>query len=281
MAISQEDSKVLAAVFGEEVADKISGAVTEELTLGLRLNGKILSAEEQKTLRENAITQGKELRDKEYAKLFEVELLPGEKDPVVIVEKLKTNLTTQFDEKYKNRTPSEETIALAKKASEYEEKNKKLIETLSAKEKETVELQEKFTKKERETFEEKLNNRVIAAFGKDMKFDRGDALLITRSKIEFIPDESGSIICKRDGKIITNAMGDPETPENVVLSFSEEKGWYKQGGMGGEERNKNKDNKYPSGYSDDQKRQYLKSKGIAPTSPEGIKMFSDWRKQEK
>ena len=76
-------------------------------------------------------------------------------------------------------------------------------------------------------------------------------------------------------------MGDPETPENVVLSFSEEKGWYKQGGMGGEERNKNKDNKYPTGYSDDQKRQYLKSKGIAPTSPEGIKMFSDWRKQEK
>lgn len=61
MAISQEDSKVLAAVFGEEVAEKLSGAVTEELTLGLRLNGKILSAEEQKTLRENAITQGKEL----------------------------------------------------------------------------------------------------------------------------------------------------------------------------------------------------------------------------
>ena len=41
MAISQEDSKVLAAVFGEEVAEKLSGAVTEELTLGLRLNSKI------------------------------------------------------------------------------------------------------------------------------------------------------------------------------------------------------------------------------------------------
>jgi len=84
MAISQEDSKVLAAVFGEEAAEKISGAITEDLSLGLRLNGKILSVEEQKTLKETAITQGKELRDKEYAKHFEVELLPGEKDPIVI-----------------------------------------------------------------------------------------------------------------------------------------------------------------------------------------------------
>jgi len=279
MAISQEDSKVLAAVFGEEVANKISGAVTEELTLGLRLNGKILSAEEQKTLKETAIIQGKELGYKEIAKSLDVQLEAGEKDPTIIAEKFKSNLSSIFDEKYKNRTPSEETIALAKKASEYEEKNKKLLETLGTKEKETAEWQEKFTKKERETFEEKLNNRVVTAFGKEMKFDRSDALLITRSKIEFIPDESGNIICKRDGKIITNAMGDPETPENVVLSFSEEKGWYKQGGMGGEERKKDKNDKYPSGYSDEQKRQWLKSKGIAPLSPEGLKIFSDWKKQ--
>lgn len=279
MAISQEDSKVLAAIFGEEVASKISGAITEELTLGLRLNGKILSADEQKNLRESAITQGKELRDKEYAKLFEVELLPGEKDPAIIAEKLKTNLSSIFDEKYKSRTPSEETIALAKKASDYEEKNKKLTETLQGKEREVGEWQEKFTRKERETFEEKLNNRVLSAFGKDMKFDRNDAVLITRSKIEFIPDETGNVICKRDGKIITNAMGDPETPENVVLSFSEEKGWYKQGGMGGDDRKKEGNNKYPAGYNDEQKRQWLKGKGIAPLSPEGLKIFSEWKKQ--
>lgn len=281
MAISQEDSKVLAAVFGEEVAEKISGAVTEDLTLGLRLNGKILSAEEQKTLKETAIIQGKELGYKEIAKKLEIQLEAGEKDPDVIAEKFKTNLTSIFDEKYKSRTPSEETIALAKKASEYEEKNKKLTETLQGKEREVGEWKEKFTRKERETFEEKLNNRVIAAFGKDMKFDRGDALLITRSKIEFSPDESGNIICKRDGKIITNAMGDPETPENVVLSFSEEKGWYKQGGMGGTERKNEGGSKYPSGLSDEQKRQWLKAKGVAPLSQEGLKIMSEWRKQEK
>jgi len=279
MAISQEDSKVLAAVFGEEVAEKISGAVTEELTLGLRLNGKILSAEEQKTLRETAIIQGKELGYKEIAKNLDIQLEAGEKDPLIIAEKFKTNLSSILDEKYKSRTPSEETIALAKKASEYEEKNKKLLETVQTKEREVGELQEKFTRKERETFEEKLNNRVLGSFGKEMKFDRSDALLITRSKIEFVPDESGIIVCKRDGKTITNALGEPETIENVVLSFSEEKGWYKQPGMGGEERGKGKNDKYPAGYSDEQKRQWLKSKGIAPTSQEGIKIFSEWRKQ--
>ena len=281
MAISQEDSKVLAAVFGEEVAEKISGAVTEDLTLGLRLNGKILSPEQIKAERESGIIQGKELGYKDIAKESGITLDAGEKDPKIIADKLKSGLSAIFEEKYKNQTPTEETIALAKKASEYEEKNKKLTETLQGKEREVGEWQEKFTRKERETFEEKLNNRVIAAFGKDMKFDRGDALLITRSKIEFSPDESGNIICKRDGKIITNAMGDPETPENVVLSFSEGKGWYKQGGMGGAERKNEGGSKYPSGLSDEQKRQWLKAKGVAPLSQEGLKIMSEWRKQEK
>jgi molecular chaperone GrpE (heat shock protein) len=281
MAISQEDSKVLAAVFGEEVAEKISGAVTEDLTLGLRLNGKILSPEQIRAERESGIIQGKELGYKDIAKESGITLDAGEKDPKIIAEKLKNGLSAFFEEKYKNQTPTEETIALAKKASEYEEKNKKLLETVQTKEREAGEWQEKYTRKERETFEEKLNNRVIAAFGKDMKFDRGDALLITRSKIEFSPDESGNIICKREGKIITNAMGDPETPENVVLSFSEEKGWYKQGGMGGSDRKNEAGSKYPSGLDDEGKRQWLKGKGIAPLSPEGLKIMSEWRKQEK
>lgn len=280
MAISQADLQVLGAVFGEEVANKISGAVTEDLTLGLRLNGKILSPEQLKAEKETAINQGKELGYKEVAKASGIALEAGEKDPEIIANKLKTGLSAIFEEKYKNQTPTDETIALAKKASEYEEKNKKLLQTLEEATREVGDWKEKFTRKERETFEEKLNNRILASFGKEMKFDRGDALLITRSKVEFVPDENGTIICKRDGKIVTNALGDPETPENVVLSFSEEKGWYKQGGMGGGDRgNGSGATKYPSGYTDEQKRQWIKAKGIAPTSPEGLKILSDWRKQ--
>lgn len=272
MGISAEDTRVLAAVFGEEVATKISGAVTDELSLGLRLNGKLLSPEEQAAIKETAVKQGKELGYKEIAKNLEIQLEAGEKDPNIIAEKFKSTLTNIFEEKYKSRTPTEEQIALAKKASEYEEKNKKLLETLTVKEREAGEWQEKFTKKEREVYEETLNNKILSAFPEKMNQDKSDALLITRSNIAFETTEDGKIVAKSGGKLITDALGEPESIDNVVKSFVEKKGWIKTAGMGGGERGGG--GSTPAGMTPEQARAYMIQKGIDRTSPEGLKLFA-------
>lgn len=272
MALSTEDVKVLAAVVGEEAANKISGAITEELSVGLRLNGKVYSPDDIKAIKDETVKQGKELGYKEIAKNLEIQLEAGEKDPQIIADKFKTNLTNIFEEKYKSRTPTEEQIALAKKASEYEEKNKKLLQTLEEKEREAGDWKEKFSRKERETLEEKLNNRILAAFPEKMVQDKSDALLITRANIAFEPNEEGRIVAKIDGKIVTDSLGDPETPENVVKAFVERKGWIKAAGMGG--GNNGGGSSLPKGMTPDEARNYLIQKSIAPTSAEGLKIFS-------
>jgi len=281
MPISQADLQVISTVFGKNI-DEISGALSsqEEVSLGLRLNGKVLTQEEQKLLKETAVQQGKEISAKELAKALELELAPGEKEATIIAEKLKAQLSGILEEKYKTRTPSDEQIELAKKAVEWEDKYKKLFDTHKTIEQDLTSWKEKYTQKERAIEEEKLSNKILSLFPADMDMDKSDALLITKSVIAFDKDENGNTVCKYDGKLITNAVGEPEPIENVIPWLVDKKKWIKTQGMGGGDRNP--DN--PGGrsnYSPDEARNILIASNIAPTSQEGLKKFAAMTKDFK
>jgi hypothetical protein len=272
--ISQADLKVISTVFGKNI-DELSGALSseEEVSLDLRLNGKVLTEEEQKGIKESAVKQGKEIGYKEIAKNLELELEPGEKDPTTIAEKFKSSLSSVFEEKYKNQTPTEEVLAAAKKATEYEEKYKKLFQTHQEKEKEVEEWKTKYTEKERAIKEKDLNNKILSVLPTDISMDKSDALLIIRNTLSF-DEEEGRMKIRQGDKLFNDPVGEPETLDNVIKSFVETKGWIKkEGGMGGGDRGgaggqvKN--------MTPEQAYKYLKEKGIAPTSPEGIKFFNE------
>lgn len=274
MALSAEDHKVITAVFGEDKANEISGAIPQELTLGLRLNGKILSIEDQQTMKSESVKQGRELFAKDIAKQLEVTLEAGEKDPTIIAEKFKLNLSTVFEEKYKNQTPTDEQIALAKKASEFEDKYKTLFKTHTDTEKLVGEWQGKYTQQEKAIQEEKINNKILASLPEKMVQDRNDALLIARNNFVFELDETGQYVAKLNGIVEKNSLGEPESIDNVIKAFVEKKGWIKAAGMGGSDRNGGGNNN-PKGMTPDQARAFVIAKGIAPASPEGLKLFGE------
>lgn len=277
MKLSQADTKVLTTVFGEDVVNKLSGALPEgdeELSLGARLNGKILTEEQQKELRENGVKQGKEIASKELAKHLEIELDAGEKDPSKVAEKFKTTLSSVFEEKYKNQDPTDEQIALAKKASEWENKYKTVFDTLKSKEQEVDQWKTKFTEKEQAIKDQNLNNSILGALPKEVTLDRNDALLIIKNTLKFDETEDGKTLIKKGEKSYLDPLGDPEKLENVVKVFSEEKGWLKKdGGMNGKDRNGER--KYSRTYTPDEARKVLREKGVAPTSPEGLKEYRE------
>lgn len=274
MPVNQDDSKVLTAIFGEEVANKISGAISEELSLGLRLNGKILTADEQKNLKDEAITQGKELRSKELAKALGLDLEPGEKDPAIIAEKLKVSISTVLEEKYKSQTPTDEIIGLAKKASEFEDKNKKLLETLGVKEKEVVEWQDKYTKKELAEKETKFNNEILSVIPDKIPLSKGDALVVIKNCLKEEVDEKGVITYLVDGERQLDSLGNPEVLANVIPFIVEKKGWIKSNGMGGGDRKPN--GITTKGLTPDAAMKKIADAGINPTSAEGLKLFKEY-----
>lgn len=279
MKLSQVDTQVLTTLFGEEVVTKLSGALpTEndgELSLGLRINGKVLTEEQQKDLREAAVKQGKELGWKDIAKNAGVELEPGEKDPVKIAEKLKNSISSELEEKYKNPNPTKEQIELAKKVSEAEEKYKTLLNTHKIKEQELEEWKGKYEQKEKAIKEESLNNKILSVLPKEITMDKGDALLIIKNSLNFEDNEGKTIISKGDKKYF-DPLGEPEALENVIPLFAEEKGWIKkEGGMGGGNRGGENGGGSKKGLTPEQAHKYLKEKGIAATSPEGLKIFNE------
>lgn len=271
---SQADIKVISTVFGK-TPDEISGALssTEEVSLDLRLNGKVLTDEQQKELRESAVKQGKEIGYKEIAKGLELELESGEKDPVKIAEKFKTTISSVLEEKYKNPNPTDEQIALAKKAAEWEGKYKTLFDTFKSKETEVNEWKSKYDQKEQAIKNEALNNKILSSLPKDIAMDKGDALLIIRNSLAF-EESDGKLIVKKGDKVYNDPVGEPEPLENVVKLFTEEKGWIKRdGGMGGKDRNGLPPTK--KGLTPDQAYKYLQEKGIAPASQEGLNLFNE------
>jgi len=278
--INQTDTQVLTAIFGEDAVTKLSGAFSsdEEVSLDLRLNGKLYSTEEQKAFKDEAIVQGKELRDKEYAKEFELTLAPGEKDPKIIADKVKTSLSTAFETKYKNQTPTEEVLAMAKKATEYEAKYNQLFDTHKDIEGKLTESEKRYVDQGKAIEEEKLNNKILGLFPEKMTMDRADALLITRNTVVFEKQEDDSFNCLIGGKLQLNNVGNPETPDNVIKSLVEKKGWIKVAGMGGQNREDSK-GQFAGTMSPEKAREQVLSEGLITASVEGLARFKELLKK--
>ena len=274
MKLSQVDSDVLTKLFGKEMVEKLSGALKSddgELSLGARINGRVITTDDEKTMKENSVQQGKELRSKELAKALNIELAAGEKDPEKIAEKLTNTITATMEEKYKNPKPGERETELEGKlkdsTSKYEALFKTHGETLKVvEEKDTAYkgLETKIKVKER-------NNTILKSLPEKMNQDRSDALLIMVNTFEF-DDHDGKPIIKRDGEIIRNGAGDPETYDNVIKSFVEEKKWIKGSGMNGDDRGGNQNKK---GLTADQAEKAIIDAGKDPGSTEGLKMFNE------
>ena len=130
MALSQADLQVIQTVFGK-TAEELSGALSsdQEVSLGLRLNGRVISQEEEQKLKTNLTDAGIEIGYKKLAKAAEIDLAEGEKDAAIIAEKIKTNITTSLEEKYKNPKPGEREKELEGKLEAEQLKYNKLLET--------------------------------------------------------------------------------------------------------------------------------------------------------
>jgi hypothetical protein len=279
MKFSQADESVLVKLFGKEKADKLSGALKSddgELSLDLRITGRVITDEEERTLKESAENQGKELRSKELAKELGLTLDAGEKDPVKIAEKLKTSIETTLEEKYKNPQPGEREKELETKLADATSKYDTLFETHGKTLKTIEEKDELYKGLETKIKVKERNNTILKTFPEKMKMDRNDALLITVNTFEF-DEQDGKSIIKRDGEVVRNGAGEPETYENVIKSFVEEKEWVKGKGMNGSDRGGLAGQK---GLTAEQAEQAIIKAGKDPGSSEGLKMFSEMTSKE-
>lgn len=281
MSLSQADKQVLQHFFGEEVIDKLSGAITSEteVSLGLSTNGKKLMSQEEI---DNATKANQdayiEIGYKKVAKEAGIELDSGEKDPKIIADKLKAGITSSLEEKYKNMTPTEELLAASEKAKEWENKYNKLNETYEGTVSKVGEWEQKYTGLEKEIKTKDINNRIRKSFPDKMKMDIDDALLIVRNNFEFEDGDNGMVI-KRNGETITDPVGNPDKMENVIKSFVEEKKWIKSSGMGGGDRSGGGSG-LPKGMNDDDAIKYIVESGNDPMSPEGSKMLMELTAKE-
>jgi hypothetical protein len=274
--ISQANIKWISQVGGVPVED-ISGALSneEEVSLDLRIPGRIISQEDEKTLKETAVQQGKEIGFKEIAKESSIELASGEKDAKIIAAKIKGDVTTSLEDKYKNPQPGEKEKELEKSLSASELKYDKLLETheglqgqIEEKDKLYTGLQSKIKIKER-------NNAILKAFPDKMKMDRNDALLITSSTFTFEENE-GILSIKKGDELMTDDVGKPETLENVVISFVEEKKWLNGSGMNGKDR-PGQNGAKKGGKTHEEAHKFITEKLGADkaASPEGLKLFKE------
>lgn len=270
---SQADLQTIATVFGK-TSEEISGAISkeEEVSLGLKLSGRVISQDEEKTLRESGVQQGKELGYKDIAKGLGLSLENGEKDPLKISEKFKSILLSELENKYKNMSPTDELIAASSKVKETEDKYKKLNETYEAACGKIKELEEKYSGLETEISNKDLNNKILSSLPEKLKIEKSDALLIFRNSIHAEKSDNGYVF-KKEGKIITDAVGNPEAIENIVKSFVEEKKLIRGSGMGGDDlENKNPGKK---GMTEQQAYEYIKKQNIEPASTQGLKLFKE------
>ena len=274
MKINQADEKVLTTLFGKEVVEKLSGALKEddgEVSLGLRLNGRVVTQEQEIELKEVGIQQGKEIGYKEIAKFLDVELKPGEKDPIVIGEKFKTSVTTEMEEKYKGQTPTEELVKAVKKTKEWEDKYNALHGTHETISIELEKEKENFLSLQKEIGVKDRNNKILSSLPEKINQDRNDALLIITNTFEF-DDSDGKQVIKRNGEIIRNGAGEPETLDNIISGFVEEKKWIRGAGTGQDDSDPGKK---PGGYTPELAHKYLKDNNIEPASVEGIAKFNE------
>jgi hypothetical protein len=274
--LSQADLQTIATVFNMNVED-VSGAISsqEESPLNLRLNGTVRTQQDWDSHRESGIQQGKEIGSKELARALEITIDTGEKDPAIIAEKLKTTLSSQFEEKYKNMTPTEEMEELRTKLLNSENSNTKLNETLQAKLLEIEESNAKYSGLQNDIIERDKNSE-IRKFLKDpeksgLSYDQQLALF----KMEYNIDKGDNGFIPMQGEnIVMNPTGQPETVENVVKLWLDNQSFTKsRSGMGGGDRGGA--GYTPKGLNDDEAYKYMEEKGIDPMSQEGSKTFME------
>lgn len=274
--ISQANIKWISQLSGVSV-EEISGALSseEEVTLGLRLNGVVKTQDEIKEIKEDSFKRGAEIRTKDLAKELSLSLDDGEhKDIKKVAEKLKETIETSLEDKYKNPQPGEKEKELEDKLLAANMKYDKLFETHGSILKTVKEKEKAFTELKMDIKSKERNNSVLKHLPEKLKQDRNDALIIINSTFEF-DEVDGNQVIKRNGQIVTNDVGKPETLENIVPAFAEEKNWLKGSGMGGGDRNHSGNNS-KGGKTPDEATKIVKEKfGENYTSSEGIKLFRE------
>lgn len=276
MKLSQADETVFTTLFGKEVCDKLSGALNSEdgeLSLGAKINGRVISQEDETRLKETLTDAGIEIGYKKIAKSAGLTLESGDKDPLKIVEKVKTGITVELEEKYKGQTPGDELISSQAKTKEWEDKYTKLNDTYEKSQETVGEWEQKYTGLETKIYNQDLNTDIRKSFPDKLKgISPEDALIIARSTFDF-DNVEGSRVIKREGKIITDAVGNPDKLDNVMKSFVEEKQWIKGAGMNGSDRGGS--GGLPKGMNSDDAMKYIQEAGKDPMSLEGSKMYTE------
>jgi len=273
--ISQANIKWISQVSGVTV-EEISGALTnnEEVTLDMRLQGRVISQEEEKALKESAIQQGKEIGFKDIAKESGLSLDSGEKDAKIIAEKLKNSISTILEDKYKNPKPEEKERELLAKIEAEQLKYNKLLQTHESTTKVVEEWQNKYQEKEKEIKTKEYNNSILKTLPDKINYNRDHALIIIKNILQ-TEDVDGKTVYKRDNKIITDSVGNPESLENIIPALAEEFKWVKGSGMGGDDRPPKAQQK--GGKTAEEAHKYIAEKLGAGNvaSQEGLKLFKE------
>lgn len=276
MAISQANIEWISKLGGVPV-EEISGAISDEkeVSLDLKLSGRVIGQDEEKRLREDGVKQGKELGYKEIAQNLEIELGQGEKDPKIIADKLKTSLSSVFEKKYKDATPDEKLKEFEENAKQWEGKYNKLLDTHKKTFDEIKEWEQKFTGLQTDIKQKEINNSVLKHLPKGIKYEPEDALYLTHKYIDFKETETGiNVIDKETNTVITNSLGEPETLENSLKLLADKKNWYtRKPGMNG--NNQNGKHGLTGGKTKEEAFKIIKESGENPSSPKGLKMFKE------
>jgi hypothetical protein len=255
--LSQANIKWISELSGVSIED-ISGALSkeEEVTLGLKLSGRVVTQDEEQRLKDDSFKRGGE-----------------HKDIKKVAEKLKTTVSTSLEDKYKNPQPGEKEKELEEKLIAEKLKYDKLFETHESILGQVQEKEKAYTGLQKEIKTKERNNAILKTFPEKMKMDRNDALLIFTNTFEF-DEVDGNQVIKKDGQIVTDAVGKPEKLENIVPSFVEEKNWLKGSGMGGGDRNHQGGKK--GGKTPEEAHKIITEKLGAgnETTPQGIEMYN-------
>jgi len=259
-------------VFGK-TSDEISSAISQEgeVLLGLKLPGKIYTQDEIEGLKTAIRGAGVEIGLKQISKQFGIDLNGEDKTPEFVANKIKSIVSNEFEEKYKNQTPDEKLIELQKKIEEQQKSYDKLKGTYDSTITQVDEWKNKYSELENNYESKEINNKILSYLPEKLKIEKEDALNLIRLGIQVEKTDNG-IIYKKNGQIITDAVGKPETLENVVKSFVEEKKWIRGSGMNGKDTEIGI-NGLPKGLTESDAYKWLEDRNIEPMSEEGTEKF--------
>ena len=284
MALTKADIETIQTVFGVK-PEELSGALSsnDEVSLSLKLPGKVYKPEEVERLKTENQDIGIEIGYKKVAKAAGITLEAGEKDADTISSKLKSGIEKTLEEKYKNPNPSEELTKALQAKKEAEDKYQVLFGTQKKTKEELEAAKTNYSKLQTEIASEKRDNAILSHFPEKLGLDRADALLITKSILTSeVTEENGKEIQKHfvNGNLVTDNLGNPAPLENAVSEVIELKGWMKSSGKGGGD-DKPPAGSMPDNLSDEKAMEYIRSQGVEPMSSKGSQMMLELTKNQK